>query len=152
MAYQMYMLSKESIDIYIYDVDRKMVDYALSYGVLDRIPEERLHIVINPNPNGLLSDAKEMLDDISYNVDVAIDYVGTRKVIKYNSLGYAGILYSKIYYKKGQQNLTTARGGGGPLFTSYYYSINNSLFSIYPEIYLKVQGEHYVDNELYDYT
>ncbi len=65
LAYQMYMLSKESIDIYIYDVDRKMVDYALSYGVLDRIPEERLHIVINPNPNGLLSDAKEMLDGFS---------------------------------------------------------------------------------------
>lgn len=53
LEWQAYELSYGSLDIYIYDVDRRMIDYALSYGTLDKIPEDKLHIYVNEDQDSL---------------------------------------------------------------------------------------------------
>ena len=45
LAYQLYLVSDMSLDIYIYHVDKSIVDYAIEYGVLSWIPEDKLHII-----------------------------------------------------------------------------------------------------------
>ena len=65
LAYQMYAQTNENIDIYVFDVDSTMVDYAIHYGVLGWIPENRIHIIINSDPNDLLKESSELLDGFS---------------------------------------------------------------------------------------
>ena len=56
LAWQMYETARGGIDIYIYDTDRTMIGYALQFGVLSRIPEERLHLVVNPRSDQLMQE------------------------------------------------------------------------------------------------
>ncbi|MCR5799052.1 MAG: DUF115 domain-containing protein [Lachnospiraceae bacterium] len=62
LAWQMYEISNHSVDIYIYDNDRAMLKYAEDFGVLDRIPAEKLHIITNSSMERLLGDYSEQLD------------------------------------------------------------------------------------------
>ena len=45
LARELYRLSDESLDIYIFEMRPELVTYALNYGVLGDIPEDRLHII-----------------------------------------------------------------------------------------------------------
>ena len=51
LAYQIYNISCGSADIYIYDVDEKRIEIAHEYGVIDWIPTDKLHIIINSQNN-----------------------------------------------------------------------------------------------------
>ena len=62
LAWQMYEVSNRSIDIYIYDSDQAMIKYAEEFGVLDRIPKERLFVITKSNMEELLGDYSEQLD------------------------------------------------------------------------------------------
>ena len=46
LAYQMYILSDKSLDIYIFEQDSDLVKYAFDYGVLSLIDENKLHIFV----------------------------------------------------------------------------------------------------------
>ena len=56
LAWQMFEASDRSMDIYIYESDAKKIEYAREYGVLDWIPEEKLHIVIKDKISALMDD------------------------------------------------------------------------------------------------
>lgn len=56
LAWQMYETAQEAIDIYVYDTDRTMIGYAMQFGALSRIPEDRLHIVVNPRSDQLMKE------------------------------------------------------------------------------------------------
>ncbi len=53
LAQQMYEVSDHLMDIYVYETSQKRIDYALQYGVLDKIPPEKLHINIAQNIHDL---------------------------------------------------------------------------------------------------
>ncbi len=55
LSWQMYELSCQSIDIYIYDINETMYNYAIHYGLLSKIPKENVHLVIEPNISFLVS-------------------------------------------------------------------------------------------------
>ena len=59
LAWQMYEVSDRSMDIFIYETDKKKIEYAKSYGVLDWIDSDKLHITILEDPKKLFND---MLD------------------------------------------------------------------------------------------
>lgn len=47
LAYQLYLISEKSAIIHIFEGDKRMVDYAKSYGVINWIPEENLKLVVD---------------------------------------------------------------------------------------------------------
>lgn len=47
LAYQIYSISSGSADIYIYDIDERRIELAHEYGVLDWIPQDKLHVVLS---------------------------------------------------------------------------------------------------------
>ncbi|WP_081671259.1 motility associated factor glycosyltransferase family protein [Butyrivibrio sp. XBB1001] len=49
LAQQMYEVSDQLMDIYIYELSQKRIDYAMQYGVLDKIPPHKLHIAVVAN-------------------------------------------------------------------------------------------------------
>ncbi len=53
LAWQMFEVSDQSMDIFIYEDDMQKIDYARSYGVLDRIPMDKLHVVVNEDTSKL---------------------------------------------------------------------------------------------------
>ena len=61
--WQFYDLTNESIDIWLFDTNSVLTDYALQFGVLGRIPEENLHIVIEKNQEKLLNAYLKGLDE-----------------------------------------------------------------------------------------
>ena len=60
--YALWQESKGSTEIYVYENSSELVDYARRYGVLDWIPEENLHVIVNENIDelvlGFLEDRK----------------------------------------------------------------------------------------------
>ena len=64
LPWKIYELSDESAEIYIYHTDATIVDYAVNYGVLSYIPEDRLHIFTGDDDEELI---EMFLDDSSYN-------------------------------------------------------------------------------------
>lgn len=63
LPWQMFEVSDQVMDIYIYETDKIRIDYAFEYGVLDRIPEDRLHIFIDSDINKLVKEiTKNHLD------------------------------------------------------------------------------------------
>ena len=56
LPWQIFCLSDMSADIYIYHNNPELVQYALKYGVLSYIPDNRLHIVIDEDIDSLLDD------------------------------------------------------------------------------------------------
>ena len=68
---QIFNISDCSADIYIYHNDETLVQYALDYGVLSWIPEDKLHIYVN-------NDEIELLDKYSDDIEGAgavMDYI-----------------------------------------------------------------------------
>ncbi|MBQ0027468.1 MAG: motility associated factor glycosyltransferase family protein [Lachnospiraceae bacterium] len=55
LAYQFYVKSYERFDVYIYEKDENIVNYAKNYGVLSWIPEDRLHIVVEDDEEKLVT-------------------------------------------------------------------------------------------------
>lgn len=47
LAWEIYKLSEGALDIYIYETDQTLVEYAKMYGVLSNIPKDKLHIVVD---------------------------------------------------------------------------------------------------------
>ncbi len=56
LAWQMFEVSDEYVDIYIYETEEKFVEYARNYGVLDWIPDEKVNIVINKDATSLFHE------------------------------------------------------------------------------------------------
>lgn len=55
LPYQVYMLSDQSIDIYIYSLSQTAIDYAYDFGVLNWISPDKLHIIVDEAPKELLA-------------------------------------------------------------------------------------------------
>lgn len=49
LAYQIWLISEKSMDIYVYETDARNIDIACNYGVLSWIPSDKLHIFIYDN-------------------------------------------------------------------------------------------------------
>ena len=49
LAYQIYVMSDCSADVYVYYSSEQLAEYAVDYGVLSWIPEDKLNIVISPD-------------------------------------------------------------------------------------------------------
>ena len=64
LAYQFYVCSEGSLDIYVYEKDAQIVEYAKAYGVLSLIKPEKLHIVIEGNAEKLFEDFASL--DVDY--------------------------------------------------------------------------------------
>lgn len=73
LAWQLYIYSNESIDVYIYDTSERIVKYACQYGTLGNIPKEKLHIVIDNKIESLLQKYALFLDE--FKQDAAVLYV-----------------------------------------------------------------------------
>lgn len=74
LPYQVFCLSNSSADIYIFENNQLRIDYALNYGVLSLIPNNKLHIIIEPKYEKLLkgytSNADIIIgDSIGYHIE-----------------------------------------------------------------------------------
>ncbi len=45
LAYQLWRMSSGDADIYIFEIDKELTEYAELYGVLSLIPEEKIHVI-----------------------------------------------------------------------------------------------------------
>lgn len=82
LCWQMWEISSHSIDIYIYDADYTMYEYAMRYGVLGRIPKENIHLIVN---NDLSKLMREYLNnDKDYSNDTAVLNIDVDTVDKLN--------------------------------------------------------------------
>lgn len=72
LCLQMYEYCYESIDIYVYESDEKVLAYAKRYGVLEWIPEDRLHIVTASSQAELLKAFSAQLE--LYEQEAAVLY------------------------------------------------------------------------------
>lgn len=70
LSRQMYLLSNESIEIYIYDINATMTQYAMEYGVLGNIPREKIHITIESDQNKIQSAFMKQTKDFMRGVAV----------------------------------------------------------------------------------
>ncbi len=62
LAWQLYEISNRSLDIYIYEFDRQLADYAISYGVLSRISPDKLHLFVDKDQDAVMS---RLIDDVT---------------------------------------------------------------------------------------
>ena len=74
LEYAIYRLSEGRINIVIYDTDKELIDYAKRYGVLDWIPQNHINIIIEPNPDSIVSTLSQYLEDfktgtVSLNIE-----------------------------------------------------------------------------------
>ncbi len=58
-VYQLYKQSEESVEIYLFENNAQLVDYAFQYGVLSWIPKNKLHVVIGEDLMPFLKAAEE---------------------------------------------------------------------------------------------
>ncbi len=65
LCWQMYEVSNQSIDIYIYDLDATMYNYAINYGVLSKIPSEKIHLIIDNDSSSLVLKYLDNYDSYS---------------------------------------------------------------------------------------
>lgn len=68
LAYQLWEISIHSIDIYLLENDQEIVDYARLYGVLDKIDEDRLHIIVEKDAASLLDKFANSTSSCSLNL------------------------------------------------------------------------------------
>lgn len=73
LSWQMYELSNCAADIYVYEADRTLLEYAQNFGVLYKIPQERLHIVFDEDVNRLMEKYTEHFD--SYKECKSVLYI-----------------------------------------------------------------------------
>lgn len=59
LPWQLFCMSDESFDVYVYETDIKRIEYAIDYGVLSWIPEEKLHIVTDSDQLKLFGSYRE---------------------------------------------------------------------------------------------
>lgn len=62
LPYQLYKMSNERFDVYVYETDAQLIEYAKEYGVLSWIPEDRLHIVVDEREDSLIEKFIEDAD------------------------------------------------------------------------------------------
>lgn len=74
-AYQFWEKSYESADIYIFESNPKMLEYAKAYGALDWIDNDKLHIVLNENENELFEEFTGVGVDYNKAVLLISDWV-----------------------------------------------------------------------------
>lgn len=72
LPWQMYEIAQGSVDICIYDIEKKLVEYARKYGALDKIPEDRISVNICRDINGLLQSC---LEEAEGNDDEYVLYI-----------------------------------------------------------------------------
>jgi len=58
-AWQLFCASDMSIDIYVYHTSEKLVNYALDYGLLSLIPDDKLHIVVCEDEQLLIDEYEQ---------------------------------------------------------------------------------------------
>ncbi len=54
LAYQLWRMSEGEADIYIFEVDKELSEYAELYGVLSFIPENKIHIITGDDTENIL--------------------------------------------------------------------------------------------------
>ena len=59
LAYQLWRMSDGEADIYIFEVDKELSEYAELYGVLSFIPENKLHVITGDDPDIILEQYKK---------------------------------------------------------------------------------------------
>ncbi len=67
LPWQLFEVSRKSLDIYIYEFDVNLSDFARLYGVLDRIPSSRLHLFKDKDQNKVVDMMKEELSSGKYS-------------------------------------------------------------------------------------
>ncbi len=71
LPYQLWRLSEGSADIYVYETDSNMREFADKYGVMSLIPEDVLHIVDNDDLDVMIGD---FLDPDSKGENISFIY------------------------------------------------------------------------------
>lgn len=66
LIYQLYHISGDTVSIRVYERDARIIEYAYRYGVLDWIPEEKLSVVIDPDPGVFLHNIQK--EDIGFYI------------------------------------------------------------------------------------
>ncbi len=108
LCWQMFEASNESVEIYVYENDRKIIDYALKYGVLERIPENKLHIIID-NTDNLIKKFENSIekykdDEAVYNIEIeALERLGKENIYKLTDL-YISINSTNEFYDISELN------------------------------------------------
>lgn len=77
LPYQIYMRSEKSAEIYIYEKDPQMVEFAKAYGVLDWIDPLKLHIIIEEDEYKLLDKFADTKVDHDYSRFFICDWMRT---------------------------------------------------------------------------
>ena len=109
LCWQIYEVSNQSIDIYIYEKDELRVEYALRYGALSKIPKDRLHIYINSDSENIVkafSDNMEEFnsDNVALNIETeAMDRLN-REAFEVMKAGIVSINTTNSFYSICEQN------------------------------------------------
>ncbi len=91
LQWQVYQKHNGLVDIYVYETDKKWIEYAYEYGVLSWIPEEKLHICVEPDPYKLIN---KVIDEHESNTYYTSLFIEDR--IYYSLTGDARILGNSI--------------------------------------------------------
>lgn len=54
LAYQLWRMSEGEADIYVFEVDKELSEYAELYGVLSFIPENKIHVITGDDTDSIL--------------------------------------------------------------------------------------------------
>ncbi len=54
LAYQLWRMSEGEADIYVFEVDKELSEYAELYGVLSFIPEDKIHVITGDDTDSIL--------------------------------------------------------------------------------------------------
>ena len=66
LPYQIWRLSEGAAEIFIYETDKELLNYADSYGVLSYIDEDNLHIIHKDDPEDVYYEFFESMKDVDY--------------------------------------------------------------------------------------
>lgn len=133
LAYQLYILSDKSLDIYIFEQDSDLVKYAFDYGVLSLIDEKKLHIFVD-------SDDINLVDKFCMRYEE-----GSQYAIGYFCYDWALTEFSRevqiIMQHFNIENDTAARGTAQAKI-NYYRNVRNIKKSI-RDVVLPKQTSHF---------
>jgi len=75
LARAFWMVSSGSIEIYIYENNQKIVDYAHLYGVIDEIPKNKVHYIVEENTEDLFVEMMKPCADVENVLIYASDWM-----------------------------------------------------------------------------
>ncbi len=115
LCQQMYEFSNQSIDIFIYDTDRTMYDYATNYGVISNIPNEKIHLIVN-------SDIRELIHSLRSNID---SFITSETVLYVEKDVYDKVGENQIYINDILSATESRNSLSGMCEQNFYRNITN---------------------------